>query len=133
MIVLDASVVVELLRNGVFADGLRRDLAANPGSVIAPHLLDVEVVSALRSLHAGRRIDTHDSQQYLNELAALPVERVLHIPLIPRVWELRHNFSAYDAVYIALAEATDAVLFTMDAKLRTGHRAKVRLFSAPVN
>jgi predicted nucleic acid-binding protein len=133
MIVLDASVVVELLTNGVFADGLRHDLAANPGSVIAPHLLDVEVVSALRSLHAGRRIDTHDSQQYLKALAALPVERVIHIPLIPRIWELRHNFTAYDASYIALAEATDAVLFTMDTKLRTGHRAKIKLFSTRIN
>jgi len=128
MIVLDASVVVELLTNGVLADSLRRDLAERNDSFIVPHLIDLEVTSALRNLLAGQRIDAHRSEQLLSSLAALPAERYAHGPLLPRIWELRHNFTAYDAAYIALAEVTHSVLYTSDEKLSKGHRAKVRLF-----
>ncbi len=130
MIVLDASVVVELITRGQLADPLLLDLARRDESFIVPHLLDVEVVSALRNLAAGQRIDPERIAQLLQELEALPAERVAHTPLLGRIWELRHNFTAYDAVYIALAEATDSVLYTTDEKLRRGHRAKVRVFSA---
>ena len=130
MIVLDASVVVELLTNGPLANSIGRDLAGRRGPFIVPHLLDVEVVSALRSLIAGRRIDSHRSEQMLTGLAALRAVRYAHTPLLGRIWELRHNFTAYDAVYIALAEATGSVLYTCDAKLCKGHRAKVALFAA---
>jgi predicted nucleic acid-binding protein len=130
MIVLDASVVVELLTNGPLANSVRRGLAERSEPFIVPHLLDVEVVSALRGLIAGRRIDPHLSEQVLTELAALRARRYAHTPLLGRIWELRHNFTAYDAVYIALAEATDSVLYTCDAKLCKGHRAKVALFAA---
>ena len=129
MIVLDASVVVELLTNGALADSLRRDLAGRDESFIVPHLLDVEVVSAIRSLVAGQRIDSHRSDQILTGLAALPAERYAHTPLIGRIWELRHNFTPYDATYIALAEATGAILYTCDEKLSRGHRARVALFT----
>jgi predicted nucleic acid-binding protein len=129
MIVLDASVVVELLTNGALADSLRRDLAERGGSFIVPHLLDVEVVSAVRSLVAGQRIDSHRSEQLLTALATLPAERYAHTPLLGRMWELRHNFTAYDAAYIALAEATNSVLYTSDEKLCKGHRARVVLFT----
>jgi predicted nucleic acid-binding protein len=129
MIVLDASVVVELLSNGALADSLRRDLAGSNDSFIAPHLLDVEVASALRRLVAGQRIDSHRSGEFLAGLAALPAERYSHIPLLRRIWELRHNFTAYDAAYIALAEATNSVLYTSDEKLCKGHRARVTLFT----
>ena len=129
MIVLDASVVVEILTNGRLADSLRRDLAGRSESFIVPHLLDVEVVSAFRSLIAGQRIDSHRSEQLLTGLAALPAERYAHTPLVSRIWELRHNFTAYDAAYIALAEATNSVLYTCDAKLSKGHRARVVVFA----
>lgn len=129
MIVLDASVVVELLTNGALADSIRNDLAGRDESFLAPHLIDVEAMSALRRLAAGQRIDSHRSGQFLADLADLPAERYSHTPLIDRIWELRHNFSAYDAAYIALAEATGAVLYTCDEKLRTGHRARVVLFA----
>jgi len=129
MIVLDASVVVELLTNGPLADSLRADLAGRTESFIVPHLLDVEVASALRNLAAGLRIDSHRSEQLLTGLAALPAERYAHTPLLGRMWELRRNFTAYDAVYIALAEATNSVLYTSDAKLCKGHRAEVVLFT----
>ena len=97
MIVLDASVVVELLTNGPLAEALRRDLAERDEPFIVPHLLDIEVVSALRKLAAGRHIDSHRCDQLLTGLASLPVDRYPHTPLLSRMWELRHNFTAYDA------------------------------------
>lgn len=129
MIVLDASVVVELLTNGQLAESIRNDLARRDESFLVPHLIDVEVVGAIRRLLAGRRIDAHRSAQFLAGLASLPAERYAHTPLLGRIWELRHNFTAYDAAYIALAEATDSVLYTCDEKLRRGHRARVVVFS----
>jgi predicted nucleic acid-binding protein len=129
MIVLDASVVVELLINGTLADSIRNELTGREESFLVPHLIDVEVMSAIRRLVVGQRIDRHRSRQFLAELAALPAERYSHTPLIGRIWELRHNFTAYDATYIALAEATDSVLYTCDEKLRRGHRAGVVLFT----
>jgi len=117
-IVLDASVVVELLTNGPLAEAIARDLAGDGDSFLVPHLLDVEVSSALRKLVAGRRTGAHRSREFLAGLAALPAGRYSHVPFRGRIWELRHSFTAYDAAYIALAEATGAVLYTCDAKLR---------------
>ena len=125
MIVLDASIVVELLTNGPLADSIRGELARHDESFLVPHLMDVEVMSAMR----GHRIDSYRSAQFLDALATLPAERYSHTPLIGRSWELRHNFTAYDAAYIALAEATDSVLYTCDDKLVKGHRARVMLFN----
>jgi predicted nucleic acid-binding protein len=129
MIVLDASVVVELLTNGALAESLRSDLVARNDTVIIPHLLDVEVMSALRNLATAQRVDAHRVEQFLEGLAMLPAERCSHIPLLTRIWELRHNFTAYDAAYVALAETTNAVLYTTDAKLCKGHHARVMLFT----
>ncbi|MCW5978551.1 MAG: type II toxin-antitoxin system VapC family toxin [Bryobacteraceae bacterium] len=130
MIVLDASVVVELLINGMLAHRIRGELAASDPSFIVPHLIDVEVMSAMRRLVMGARIDAHRSGQFLAALAGLPAVRYSHTPLIERIWELRHSFTAYDATYIALAEATGALLYTCDEKLSRGHRAQVVLFTA---
>jgi predicted nucleic acid-binding protein len=130
MIVLDASAVVELLINGPAADSLRRDLAGRHEPLIVPHLLDVEVASALRRLTAGQRIDADRSENLLKKLAVFPAERYAHTRLLGRIWELRHNFTAYDAVYIALAEETNSVLYTTDEKLRKGHRARVTVLTA---
>lgn len=129
MIVLDACVVVELLTNGSLADSLRRDLAIHDGTFVVPHLLDVEVASALRKLTAVARIDGHRGEQLLTGLATFPAERYSHTPLLTRIWELRHNFTSYDAAYIALAEATNSILYTCDEKLSKGHGALVRLFT----
>jgi len=130
MIVLDASVVVELLTNGALADSIRNELAKRDESFLVPHLIDVEVLSALRRLAAGQRIDSHRSAQFLAGLAALPAERYSHIPLAGRIWELRQHFTAYDAAYIALAEATGSILYTCDEKIRRGHRARVAVFTS---
>jgi predicted nucleic acid-binding protein len=130
MIVLDASVVVELLTNGDLAETIRLKLEEVSDTLIVPHLLDVEVASALRGLAAGRRIDSHRADEILAGLAALPAERYAHTPLLGRIWELRNNFTCYDAVYIALAELTDATLYTSDTKMGKGHHAEVVVFGA---
>jgi predicted nucleic acid-binding protein len=129
MIVLDASVAVELLINGAMAGAIRNELAGRDESFLVPHLIDIEVLSALRRLVAGRRIEARRSEEFLDDLSALPVERCPHTPLLGRIWQLRHNFTAYDATYIALAEATGSTLYTCDEKLRSGHRARVVLFA----
>jgi len=130
MIVLDASVVVEILLGGPLAARLRQLLERGSQPWIVPHLLDVEVISALRNLAASRRIDVHRTQEFLDALASLPVERYGHTPLLERIWDLRHNFTAYDAAYIALAEATGSILCTTDEKLSKGHSARVILVKA---
>lgn len=132
MIVLDASIVVELLTNGPLADSVRDKLMRRDESAIVPHLMDVEVVSAIRGLTAGQRIDGDRASAILASLALLPAERYPHTPMLARMWELRHNFTAHDAAYIALAEAMDAVLYTSDEKLCKGHRARVELFRPPI-
>jgi predicted nucleic acid-binding protein len=97
-------------------------------SLLVPHLIDVEVMSALRRLAVGLPIDAHTTSQFVAALAALPAVRCPHIPFLERIWQLRHNFTAYDATYIALAEATNSTLYTCDEKLGRGHRARVVVF-----
>ena len=129
MIVLDASVVVELLTNGSLDDSIRDEIAQSKQTLIVPHLVDIEVLSAIRRLAAAKRIDSYRCEQLLADLADLPAERYPHLPLIGRIWDLRRNFTAYDATYIALAEAMKAVLYTSDRNLRRGHRASVVVFA----
>lgn len=133
MIVLDASIVVELVTKSEAAESLRARLGLDNEHVIVPYLLDIEVMSALRKLAAAGRIDARDSDKYLEIFTRLPMERYPHDSLLGRIWELRHNFTAYDAVYIALSEMTGATLYTNDAKLRKGHRAQVVYFGTSLN
>ena len=129
MIVLDASIVVQMLVNSTLGQSFADVLDAAHQPWIAPHLLDLEVANALRNLTIARQLDAHMTEQLLAKLALLPAERHPHTALLGRIWELRHNFSAYDAAYIALAEDTRSTLYTMDRKLAKGHRARVVLLS----
>lgn len=128
MIVLDASVVVELVLNQPLGLKIERAIVESNDSILVPHLLDLEVLSALRKWTLLKLLDSHRSQQAIRQLAELPAERCSHLPLRHRIWELRSNFTVYDATYVALAEASDGVLYTCDAKLRQGHRARVVYF-----
>ena len=128
MIVLDASAAVELFGNGSLAEAIARALAEADEPLMVPELFDIEAVSALRRLALAGQIDAHGCEQFLEALADFAAERKPHAGLVERVWELRHNFTAYDAAYIALAEASESTLWTSDAKMVKGHRAKVRLF-----
>lgn len=125
MIVLDASAMVEALVGAAPSEEL---LALLEGDIHAPHLLDVEVMSVLRGLELGRAIPPERAAEALADHRSFTIVRYEAEPLAARVWELRHQFTAYDATYLALAEALDAPLVTCDRKLATtGHRADVRL------
>ena len=128
MIVVDASVVLELLLNREKAGSIRQSLLAAETSLAAPHLLDVEILNALRRITAPKGLDAYTSGSILRELRNLPVNRFSHEPLLERIWELRKNFTSYDAAYIALAEILGAALYTCDEKLLRGHKARIVLF-----
>jgi predicted nucleic acid-binding protein len=95
----------------------------------APHLLDVEVAQVIRRYAAIGDIDSERGRIALTDLADLPLRRYPHDVLLPRIWSLRNNLTAYDAAYIALAEALDVPLLTRDWRLAAaaGHHAKIEL------
>ena len=117
MPVIDASVLVELLRESEHAQAVEDRLAADEHVLWAPHLIDAEVGHALRRAVRLGRMDAEEAGEALWEVDELPVERVEHESLIHVAWDLRENFSFYDALYIALALMLDEPLLTFDARL----------------
>lgn len=115
MIVVDASAMVESLIAAAPAPELLSLVATQ--TLAAPNLLDVEVLSALRGLELRRTLDPGEAKDAQVTYFALTIQRFEIAPLAERIWSLRHNVSAYDASYIALAEAIDAPLLTCDARL----------------
>lgn len=102
----------------------------DPGETVhAPHLLDVEVAQVVRRYALTGQVDQERCRMALDDLAEFPLRRYPHDVLLPRVWELRNNLTAYDAVYVALAEALDAPLVTRDQRLASaaGHHARISL------
>ena len=99
-------------------------------SLHAPHLLDVEVAQVLRRYAAAGDMSPERGREALTDLADFPVHRYSHEVLLPRIWELRQNLTAYDATYLALAETLIAPLVTCDARLASAprHAAKVEVF-----
>lgn len=117
MIVLDASAVVELLLGTDRGRMVAARLEDPEIALHAPHLVDVEVLQVLRRYVRDGELDRSSAAVAIDDFRALDVERHAHEPLMERVWELRENLTAYDAVYVALAEALDARLLTCDARL----------------
>ncbi len=117
MIVLDASAVVELLLGTATGRAIAERLVDPTLSLHAPHLIDVEVAQAMRRYVRGGRLDAEAAAHALEDLRLLDLERHPHEALLDRVWSLRENMTAYDAVYVALAEALDSMLLTCDGKL----------------
>lgn len=117
MIVLDASAVLELLLGTELGRSIAMRIADPEISLHAPHLIDVEVAQALRRYVQKGELDRDTAQVALEDLRSLDIERHAHEPLLDRVWALRDNMTAYDAVYVALAEALDAILLTCDGRL----------------
>ena len=113
MIVIDASVLAPALADDDADGDLARERLRGE-QLVAPELIDLEVVSTIRRAARAGRLAEERSAQALADLAALPLRRVPHLPLVPRVWELRDNLTAYDAAYVALAEALDVLLLTAD-------------------
>ncbi len=129
MIVVDASALVEMLLQTPAAAAVRERLFGTEQSLHAPHLIDIEVAQVLRRYAASGRVEPGRCRDALEDLLDFPLDRYPHDLLLPRVWELRHNLTAYDAVYVALAEALDAPLITRDRRLAAaaGHRARIDL------
>ena len=129
MIVVDASAVLELLLRTPAAEAVERRLFGARERLHAPHLLDVEVAHVLRRYSLAGEMPADRGRAALDYLADLSLRRHPHEVLLPRVWALRANLSAYDAVYVALAEALDAPLVTRDRRLAgaAGPRARIEL------
>ena len=129
MIVVDASALLEILLRTAAATAVEERLFAPGQTFHAPHLIDLEVAQVIRRYAANGDIDGERGRMALADLADFPLRRYPHDFLLPRIWDLRNNLSAYDAAYVALAEALDAVLLTRDKRLArpAGHYAQIEL------
>jgi len=127
MIVLDASALVELLLDTPSGRAIATRIADPALGLHIPHLADVEVAQALRRYAKAGELDASAAALALEDLSALDLQRHAHEPFLDRIWELRHNLSAYDAVYLALAEVLNAVLLTCDARLSRAFGAARRI------
>ena len=127
--VVDASALFEvLLRTNDAALVEERWFAAGE-TLHAPYLIDIGTAQVLRRYAAGGEIDDARGRAALDDLTDFPMRRYPHDFVLPRMWELRHNLTAYDAIYVALAEALDATLLTRDQRLAaaSGNRARIEL------
>ena len=126
MIVIDTSVAVAALLGQSSA---RSALLGQ--RLVAPHLIDAEVAQAIRGLVQGRQLTIEQGRETVAAWSRLAVDRVPMNPLLPRVWELRDNLTAYDAMFIAAAEVHDVPLVTADRKLATavGPRCRIELIA----
>lgn len=129
MIVADASVIVDVLLRVPGVDAIDARLFDGNESVHAPHLIDVEVAHVLRKYTLRRELSEVRGKSALALFQRFPITRHAHDALLQRMWMLRHNLSAYDAAYVALAEGLDATLCTRDARLASsnGHSARIEL------
>lgn len=129
MIVLDASAALEIALRTDPGARLRRRITDGNETIHAPHLIDLEIAQALRRFERLRDLSPPAAETVLQDFTELPLERYPHDPLLPRIWELRRNATAYDAAYLALAETLRATLLTSDAKMASvpGHRARVEV------
>ena len=130
MIVADASAVVEVLLNTPAGLEVGRHLFAVDETIHVPHLLDLEVLQVLRRYARTAVTSGLRAEQALRYYSEIPLKRYPHTVLSARIWELRHNWTAYDAAYIALAEALEAPLITCDRALASNstHGANVLVF-----
>ena len=129
MLILDTSAALGALIGDPLNSALVERLSAD-GDLHAPHLIDVETLHALRRLVRRGELDADRAEGARRDFADLAITRYPHEPLVDRMWELRDNLSAYDAAFVALAEALEAPLVTSDRRLAAaaGHRAKVETF-----
>lgn len=116
MLIVDASVLFEIVADTPESEVLRQGLAHDSDHA-APHLVDAEVLSVIQTHHRLGALDATAANQAVDDLRSWPGERWSHRPLLGRAWELRDNVRGYDALYVALAEALDATLLTLDLRL----------------
>jgi predicted nucleic acid-binding protein len=123
LVVLDASCIVHILTTSDDVSTAVKDFLRG-NALYAPTLVDYEVTSALRGLSRKHPEIEQAAGVYLQHLAGMPIRRESAQPLIARIWSLRHNYTAYDASYVALAEALDATLVTCDEKYARARAAR---------
>jgi predicted nucleic acid-binding protein len=130
MIVLDASAVIEILLRPAHHPSLMNRVFDTGHTLAAPHLLDLEVTQVLRRYLAGREITTARADAAFADYNDMRITRFPHIPLLGRIWALRHNCTAYDAAYLVLAETLNCPLLTCDTALTDmpSHRATVEVY-----
>ncbi|HEY3974465.1 MAG TPA: type II toxin-antitoxin system VapC family toxin [Candidatus Sulfotelmatobacter sp.] len=130
MIVLDASAAVDWLLHTPAGLRIETRIYSQNESLHAPHLIDVEVGQVLRRLAREGTVSTNRAAQAIQDLLDLRLARYPHFVLLPRIWQLRNNFSAYDAAYVALAEELNATLVTRDAGMSSapGRSVSIELF-----
>jgi predicted nucleic acid-binding protein len=128
VIVIDASAMIEFLLQTPLGSRVEARLVRQPG-VHAPHLMDVEVAQGLRRLVRAGQVAADRAGDALADLSLFDLQRYSHADLLLRAWALRDNFTAYDAMYVALAEALDAPLLTCDVPLGAtrGHLALIEV------
>lgn len=129
MIVADASAITELLLQTELGTRVERRIYRDDDDLHAPHLLDVEILSALRRLVRAGEVVRERAEEAIEDLALLRIIRHGHLDLATRAWELRQNFTAYDAMYLALAESLDATVVTCDGPFGAapGHSARIEV------
>lgn len=129
MIVLDASAAIEWLLQSAAGARIDKRIFSPSESLHTPHLLDVEVAQVMRRYVREGKISDRRGEEALADLGDLPLNRYPHDFLLPRVWDLRATLTAYDAVYVALAEVLDAPLLTCDGRIASapGHHANIEL------
>jgi predicted nucleic acid-binding protein len=130
MIVLDASAAVDWLLQTSAGQSIENRIYSRNETLHAPQLLDLEVTQVLRRLALQGVVSVHRADEAVRDLLDLRITRYPHLVLLPRIWQLRHNFSAYDAAYVVLAEKLGGTLVTRDRRLASasGHAAAVELF-----
>ena len=129
MIVVDASALLEFLLQTPLGTRVEARLFRHDDEFHVPHLVDVEVVQGLRHLVRKGEVSSGRAAEAIADLTELDLHRHAHVDFLGRAWMLRDSISAYDATYVALAEAIDAAIVTCDGPLAkaTGHRARIEV------
>jgi predicted nucleic acid-binding protein len=131
VIVVDASALLATLLGSPRSARVLEHVARGEDSLHAPHLVDLEITHALRRFVMLREISDRQARERLQVHLDLQLVRHDHLPLLPRIWELRRNLTAYDAAYVALAELLECPLLTCDARLArsAGHSVEVQVLN----
>ncbi|MCI0443905.1 type II toxin-antitoxin system VapC family toxin [bacterium] len=129
MIVVDSSVILEVLLRTKSSQTIEKKIFSRGQTLHAPHLIDIEIAQVIRRYASAGEITPERGSQAIEDLIDFRISRYSHDILLPRIWELRTNMTAYDATYVSLAEILDSPLLTRDAKLARspGSNAKIRL------
>lgn len=131
MLIVDASALFEVVADTAHAEPVRRLMLGDPDHA-APHLIDAEVLSVIQVHHRTSRLDATAATQAVDDLRTWPGTRWPHRPFLERAWELRSNLRGYDALYVALAEALEATLVTLDARLARAPGLRCQIVVPPL-